>query len=68
MQHPATKLYDPLHAVAALQNRQSMLATLVEPVKVHPAGLGAQPAAEAELDSLACAAPVQVYLQAGTTY
>lgn len=64
---PATQLYDPLDAVAALQNRQSMLEPLAEAIQLHPLGPDARQGSTAEPDMLSCAAPVQVPLQAGTT-
>ena len=66
-QEPSTKIYDSLDAVAALQNRQSMLAPLTEPLQLHPLGPDKREASTAERDMLSCAAPTQVSLQAGTS-
>lgn len=67
-QEPSARVYDSLDAVAALQNRQSMLAPLAEPIRLHPLGSDTQEAHTAQRDMLSCAAPVQVPLQAGTIY
>lgn len=64
-QEPSVQLYDTLDAVAALQNRQSMLAPLAEPMHLHASSPTAREGSTAEPDMLSCAAPVQVPLQAG---
>lgn len=63
---PSTQFYDPLDAVAALQNRQSMLEPLAEAIQLHSLGPDARQGSTAEPDMLFCAAPLQVPLQAGS--